>query len=186
MANRRHWDEYEVCVAWQGKVSDAALPFDARWTEAALRRIDPDLHARFQRQRELFDSAVESGTVDEIAKHGAAMVRARVAVFTAMQAAAAPDDAYQIGRSPSGLIIAIGPRPCCARVQELYGNAVQWFSPDEIAAIIEMDARFKALADVKRVFPGAEMSGQGPWAPGNVGGSGERGESSQPQFYDEK
>jgi hypothetical protein len=44
-------------------------------------------------------------------------------------------------------------------VQELYGNAVQWFSPDEIAAIIEMDQRFKALADVKRVFPGAEING---------------------------
>jgi hypothetical protein len=158
MANRRQWDEYEVCVAWQGKVSDAALPFEARWTEAALRRIDPDLYARFQRQRELFNTAVESGTVDEVTKHGAAMVRAYVAVFTVMQAAGAPDDAYQIGRSPSGLMIAIGPRPCCARVQELYGNNVQWFSPDEIAAIIDMDARFKALADVKRVFPGAEMS----------------------------
>ena len=86
-------------------------------------------------------------------------MRAYVAVVTAMEAADAPDDAYQIGRGPGGLTIAIGPKPCCARVQELYGNAVQWFTPDEIAAIIEMDARFKAIAEVKRVFPGAEMKG---------------------------
>jgi hypothetical protein len=156
---RKHWDEYDVCVGWQTKVSEAAVPFEARWTEAALRRIDPELHARFQKQRELFNAALENGTLDEVADNGAAMVRGYVAVVTAMQAAGAADDAYQIGRGPGGLTIAIGPKPCCARVQELYGDTVQWFSPDEIAAIIEMDARFKALAEVKRVFPGAEMKG---------------------------
>ena len=60
----------------------------------------------------------------------------------------------------------------------MYGNNVHWFSPDEIAAIIDMDARFKALADVKRVFPGAEMSREGPCGarvPGNVGGEGKEG-----------
>ena len=159
LSRRKHRDEYDVCVDWQAKVSEAALPFEARWTEAALRRIDPALHARFRKQRELFSAALESGTINEVVEHGAAMVRAYVAVFTAMEAAGAPDDAYQIGRGPGGLTIAIGPKPCCARVQELYGNAVQWFTPDEIAAIIEMDARFKAVAEVKRVFPGAEMKG---------------------------
>jgi hypothetical protein len=153
----RHWDEYDVCVAWQAKVSEAALPFEARWTDATLRRVDPALHARFRKQREMFNTALEDGTIDGVVEHGAAMVRGYVAVVTAMQAAGAPDDAYQIGRGPSGLTIAIGPKPCCARLQQLYGNAVQWFSPDQIAAIIEMDGRFKALADVKRVFPGAEM-----------------------------
>jgi len=155
---RKHWDDHDVCVGWQGKVSDAAVPFEARWTEAALRRIDPELHARFQRQRALFNAALERGTLNEVAGHGAAMVRGYLAVFTAMQAACATDDAYQLGRGPKGLTIAIGPKPCCARVQELYGDAVQWFSPDELATIIELDARLKALADVKRVFPGAEIN----------------------------
>jgi hypothetical protein len=112
-----------------------------------------------RKQRELFNVALEDGTIDEVVEHGAAMVRGYVAVVAAMDAAGTADDAYQIGRGPSGLTIAIGPKPCCARLQELYGNTVQWFSPDEIAAIIEMDARFKALAEVKRVFPGAEMKG---------------------------
>jgi hypothetical protein len=49
----RHDDE--IVLAWQGKVSEAALPFEARWTEAALRRIDPGLDARFHWQREPFN-----------------------------------------------------------------------------------------------------------------------------------
>jgi hypothetical protein len=154
---RKHWDEYEVCVEWQTRVSDAALPFEARWTEAALRRIDPALHARLRKQRELFNAALENGTIDDVVEHGAAMVRGYVAVVAVMAAAGAADDAYQIGRGPSGLTIAVGPKPCCARLHELYGDTVQWLSADEIAAIIEMDARFKALAEVKRVFPGAEI-----------------------------
>jgi hypothetical protein len=156
---RKYFDEYDICVEWQAKVSAAALPFEARWTEAALRRIDPGLHDRFRKQRELFTAALEDGTIDEVVENGSAMVRGFVAVVAAMQAASARDDAYQIGRGPGGLTIAIGPKPCCARLQELYGNAVQWFSPDEIAAIIEMDARFKAMVDVKRAFPGAEVKG---------------------------
>ena len=117
------------------------------------------MHGRFRKQRELFNGALENGTIDEVVEHGAAMVRAYVAVVTAMQAAGAQDDAYYIGRGPGGLTIGIGPKPCSARLQELYGDTVQCFSPNEIAAIIEMDARFKALADVKRAFPGAEMKG---------------------------
>lgn len=158
-SRRKHWDEYDVCVEWQTKVGDAALPFEARWTEAALCRIDPGLHDRFRKQLELFNSALENGTIDEVVEHGAAMVRGYVAVVAAMEAAHARDDAYQIGHGPAGLTIAIGPKPCCARLQELYGNAVQWFSPDEIAAIIEMDARFRKIVDIKRTFPGAKVKG---------------------------
>ena len=54
---RKHWDEYDRCVEWQAKVSDAALPFESRWTEAALRRIDPGMHERFLAQRELFNAS---------------------------------------------------------------------------------------------------------------------------------
>jgi hypothetical protein len=156
MAPRDHLTA--TCVEWQGRVTEAALPFEARWTEAALRRIDPALHARFRRQRELFTAALDGGSIDDIAKHGAAMERGYVAVATAMEAAGVPDDAYQIGRGPNGLAIAIGPKPCFGRVEELYGDGVQWFSPDEVAAIIEMDARFKAMAEIKRMFPGAEIA----------------------------
>jgi hypothetical protein len=57
----------------------------------------------------------------------------------------------------SGLTVAVGPKPCCDRLQELYRDSVHWFSPVEIATIVAMDARFKQLADVKRMFPGADI-----------------------------
>ena len=57
--------------------------------------------------------------------------RGYVAVVTAIEAAGAADDAYQIGRGPSGLTIAIGPKPCCARLQELYSDTIGfwWMKP---------------------------------------------------------
>jgi len=122
-----------------------------------LRRIDPELHDRFRKQREWFNAALENGAIDEVVDNGAAMVRGYVVVVAAMEAATA---AYQIGRGPGGLTIAIGPKPCCARLQELYGDTVQWFSPDEIAAIIELDARFKGIVEIKP-FPAAEMKARG-------------------------
>jgi hypothetical protein len=76
--------DYSVCVKWQGKVSEAALPFEARWSEAALRRVEPALHGLFRRQLELFNAALESGSAHEVAEQGAAMVRGYIAVVTAM------------------------------------------------------------------------------------------------------
>jgi hypothetical protein len=29
---------------WIGAVSEAAIPFESRWTWAALKRVDPDIH----------------------------------------------------------------------------------------------------------------------------------------------
>src|SRR5215468_3619709 len=119
LGRRKHWDEYAVCVEWQTRVSDAALPFEARWTNAALRRIDPALHGRFGKQRELFNVALENGTIDEVAEHGAATVRDDVAVLTATQAAGATDDGYQIGCGPNDLSVVIDTTPCGDRLKEL-------------------------------------------------------------------
>jgi hypothetical protein len=87
------------------------------------------------------------------------MVRGYIAVFEAMQAAGIADDAYQIGRDPnSGMTIAVGPKPACERVRERHGDDVRWFSPDEVAAMVAMEPRFRKIAEVKRRFPGAEIT----------------------------
>ena len=75
-----------------GQGQRAALPFESRWTEAALRRIDPVMHERFLAQRELFNAMLENGTLDEVGEHGAALVRAYVAVVATMEAAGGPDE----------------------------------------------------------------------------------------------
>jgi hypothetical protein len=42
-------------------------------------------------------------------------------------------------------------------VREMHGDAVIWFSPDEVATIVALDARAKKIVAVKAVFPGAEI-----------------------------
>lgn len=59
------------------------------------------MHERFLAQRELFNAMLENGTLDEVGEHGAALVRAYVAVVATMEAAGGPDEAYQIGHCPA-------------------------------------------------------------------------------------
>ena len=60
---------------WQADVAEATLPFERRWTLAALKRVDPDIHRRLIAQRSLLDQALVTGTPEEIELHGAALCR---------------------------------------------------------------------------------------------------------------
>ena len=150
---------------WGPRVAEAALAFEARWTRNALKFHNPQLAEQFEAQLERYRRSLVVGTAAEVDVGGARLCRAYAQIAAELQAAGVSDDAYQIGRDPkSGLTIALGPKSCCGRVHELFGNAVQWFSPDEVATIIAMDERFRALANVKRVFPGAEINQVNEWA----------------------
>lgn len=152
---------------WAGEVSNAAQTFERRWTWAALKRINPDLHTRLLEQRNLFDKAVVTGTADEMATQGAAMCRGYAAVVRAMEGAGEPDDAYVIGKDPrSGFTVAIGHQKSAAeRVAEVHGQTVVWVTPDEVAAVFSGLEGFKALASIKRLFPGAEIIDVRPGEP---------------------
>ena len=50
-----------------------------------------------------------TGKARDVEAHGAAMLRGYVRACAVLEAAEAPDDAYQIGRDPrTGLMVAIG------------------------------------------------------------------------------
>jgi hypothetical protein len=50
--------------------------------------------------------------------------------------------------------------------RDLYGDAVLWFSPDEIATLVALDERAKKIADVKAAFPrGRRLSDARPDRP---------------------
>lgn len=151
--------DHNLLMRWLGDVSKAALPFESRWTRAALRRVDPDLAGRLDEQRGLFDKACVTGEGDDIEAHGSAMCRGWAAAVRAMEAAGEPDDAYQIGRDPqTGFTVAIGQQKAAAdRVVELHGQPVAWFSPDEIAALMAGIEAMKRVTAIKRVWPGAEV-----------------------------
>jgi len=145
--------------SWGPKVTEAACAFESRWTRHALRRYDAKLAAQFQAQLERFREAMDTGTSLEIDAEGSRLCRAYALIAAKMAAGGVADDAYLIGRDPkTKLTIAIGVHPFSARrVRELYGADVQWFSPDDLATMIAINARFKMIADVKQVFIGAEI-----------------------------
>jgi hypothetical protein len=139
---------------WPPRVTAAALAFEARWTRNALRRVDPDLAERMDKQTRLYHEAVEDGTAEQIEMHGGGMCRGYAVCAAVMQRAGADDDAYLIGVS-DGVTVAIGDaRAAVDRVREKFGNDVVFVTPDEVAEIM---AKLPAVNDVKRVFPGAEI-----------------------------
>jgi hypothetical protein len=120
----RAYEEHGSRQVWLRMVSEAALAFERRWTLAGLRRVDADVAGRLVTQQRLFDSAMEDGTADDAALHGAAMVRGWRKAVEVMEAAGGADDAYVLEQDPrTGLRVAIGeskavagPGPACMAV----------------------------------------------------------------------
>lgn len=143
---------------WFALTSEAAAVFESRWTLAALRRVNADLHRRLRLQSSLFDKAMITGTPEEIEIHGAALCRGYAVAVSALEAAAEPDNAYMLGMdSKTGFRVAIGNQKAAARrVSELHRDAV-WITPDETATVLANLDAFKPVAKIKQMFPGAEI-----------------------------
>ena len=147
-------------VAVMRRVSDAAAPFESRWTLSALHRIDPELHDRLLDQMGLYHQALVTGEPDEVEEQSAAMCRGWAAVTSAMETAAVPDDAYLLGFH-GGTRVAIGEQKhAIARVRELHGDPVVWITPDEVAALVcraALVAGMETLKAAKTLWPDAEI-----------------------------
>jgi hypothetical protein len=155
--------ESVVLAKWFTAVAQAALPFESRWTERALRRVDGDLYEAFADQRSLWQQASVTGSVEEVEEHGAAMVRAYGAVSSRLEQAGEPDDAYVIGfDSRTGVRVAIGERKACAvRVREVAGERVTWLTADEVAGLLAGVEAFERLSSLKKIWPAAELVPEG-------------------------
>ena len=138
------------------RVSDAAAPFESRWTLRALLRIDPDLHDRLLDQQSLYHQALVTGSLADVEDQSAAMCRGWGAVTRTMEAAGAPDDAYLLGlHGGTGTRVAIGEqKQAIARVRELHGQTVVWITPDEVAAMV---AGMEVVKSIKAIWPDAEV-----------------------------
>jgi hypothetical protein len=149
----------KLALEWRAQVSQAAQAFEARWTAASLRRLDPDLAEALHDQVNLFGEACVTGTAQEIEIHGEATVRGYGQVVEAMQNAQIEDDAYQLGIDMiSGTKVAIGTQKAAAqRVRKIHGNDVIWLTPDEVARMLAGVESFKTIGAVKKFFPGAEI-----------------------------
>jgi hypothetical protein len=101
----------EAVRYWIRAGSDAAIPFESRWTWAALNRVDRALHDRLREQCSLFDRALLTGSRADIEAKGAATCRGYAKAFQVLGSAAEPDDAYQLGQDPrTGFVSPSGAR----------------------------------------------------------------------------
>jgi hypothetical protein len=144
---------------WSLVVTDAALTFERRWTDLALRRVDSALARLLHEQILMFQEACLTGTPEDIGMHGSATCRGYAAAVRAMDAAGAADDAYQLGSDPkTGVKVAIGEhRGILGRVQELHGSEVICITPDEVAVMIGNSSSIEGIVEIKKLFPGAEV-----------------------------
>ena len=151
-------------LAWQSQVSQAAQAFEARWTQASLRRLNPDLAEALHDQFNIFMEACITGTSLEIEIHGEAMVKGYAQAVEAMQNAHIEDDAYMLGTDMvTGTKVAIGTQKAAVqRVRSIHGNDVIWLTPDEVARMFAGLESFKTIGAVKKLFPGAEIVEQSP------------------------
>jgi hypothetical protein len=144
---------------WIRAVSEAAIPFESRWTWAALKRVNSEVHDRLRKQCDLFAYSLENGSFADVKAHGLATCRGYAKAFQVLATAAEPDATYQLGEDPhTGFRVAIGHQKAAAeRVRESHGEGVVWITPDEVAALLGNLEAFKPIAGIKRLFPGAEI-----------------------------
>lgn len=142
------------------QTAEAALAFESRWTWLALRRVDADVAERLHDQRHRYTHACITGGPAEIRSEGDALCRGYRVAAQVLQDAHAVDDAYMVGRCPNtGLTIALSESAAAAaRVHELYGEDVVWFTPDEIATLMASPTTLlQTTLAVKKKFPGAQV-----------------------------
>jgi len=162
ISNMRKTDRV-VQAMWQ-RVNEAKAKFEGRWMMLSLRRIDKELYENLMEQIAIFDEMSITGTAEDVEEHGEATLRGFTAAIKAMEKKNKDDDAYMLGCCPTtGLKIAIGAaKGSVKRIQEVYGQDVVFFSPDELATIIAFrgDVERKGIVfieAVKQHWPGAEM-----------------------------
>lgn len=148
---------------WE-QVNEAKAKFEGRWMLLSLNRVDPILYQNLMEQICIFDEMSITGTAEDIEEHGEATLRGFIAATKAMEKKSTQDDSYMLGCCPTtGLKIAIGAaKGSVKRIQEVYGQDVVFFSPDELATIIAFrgDVERKGIVfieAVKQHWPGAEM-----------------------------
>ena len=153
-----------VVQAMWSRVNEAKAKFEGRWTYLSLKRVDENLYQALMEQCNIFDEESITGTVESIEEHGEATLRGYITATKAMEKKSIDDDAYMLGCCPTtGLKIAIGAaKGSVKRIQEVYGQDVVFFSPDELATIIAFrgDVERKGIVfieAVKQHWPGSEM-----------------------------
>lgn len=135
------------------RVADASRSFKARWTFAALRRVDEELFLKLEEQSSLYNQALVTGDEDDIEIQTGGMCRGWAAATARMEAAGADHDAYLEGfDGRTGTRVKISDQMEVRDLCEEDGSL--FVSPDEVAIMI---GSLDALKEIKLAFPGATL-----------------------------
>jgi hypothetical protein len=142
------------------EVTKAASGFETRWTMLSLRRVNGALADALREQKELYHQATVSGTKRQQQEHAEALIRGYAAAISAMEAAGEADNTYSVGRH-DGTVVIVGatkmPMGMLADKPDPSVKRVIVITADEIAFLFDTLPAFQKIADIKHLFPGAEV-----------------------------
>lgn len=138
-----------------GDITAVASAFEARWTMAALNRVNPEIGRRLTAQIGLWHAAASSGTAEAVEAQGNALVRGYRKAIEIMSTV--EPDAYVVGKcQETGFTVVIGHCPATAKeAAHAEGPDACWLTPDEVANLLPKLSGFNTIAAIKRAFPGA-------------------------------
>jgi hypothetical protein len=155
----RSKDETQLIKNMRKRIAEFAMPFESRWTFAALRAADRDVATRLHEQQNLFSEACVRMDARDIVDQANALCRGYAVAFELLEASRMPDDAYMIGIDPAtGCKVAIGQCDLALqRIRDLHGDNFVWLTPENVARMFASIESFKAIDAVRKVFPDAEI-----------------------------
>lgn len=136
------------------EVGQAAIAFESRWTQLALRRTDPGLADRLNRQIKIWYDVIPLGDEERIVAASRAMLRGYQACSRAMEEAGQPDDAYQVVMSTRGRVYTFGPKACAEYLAQKFPGSCHYTFEDAVEAL---DGHSSLVGTALSVFPGAQI-----------------------------
>ena len=139
-------------------VDALAVECEARWGCDRLRLlVDAGMREKFDRQRYLMNQAIWHGSMEDVVVQSGRMVkawRALDAAATVAGKAGLPAQVLETTLS-DGKVVAIVPDNARAKLVMAEGRAVDVYTLDEIARLLE---GYPGLAKIKAAFPGATVT----------------------------
>jgi len=136
----------------------AAIDMERKWGAGRLRLlVTPELRAKFDRQRFLFNAAIWQGDLEAVRQQAERMVKAWRALDGAAEAAQAlplSPLVWELALT-DGTVVAIVRNPEDARAVRHEGRQVVTYDLEELGRMLEV---YHEVTKVKEAFPGATVT----------------------------
>ena len=144
------------------QVKAAQAAFEARHTQLELEQADPAFADLLKRQRNLFDKATVTGTIDAVIRHRDGMLRGYGKAADILDKVKADGsrqyETYRNERTGRTIVIGLNRAGSSTeRFVERFGKGTVYLTALEAAALLDRLKAFDAIAEVKQRWPDAEV-----------------------------